>query len=198
MSLRLSYTLLAPFYDWVAGPAFVTARRQSLAQLPREGRCRILLNGVGTGLDLPYLPSGHSYTALDLTRAMIERALRRGRGLEVNWVQGDSAMLPLRDACFDYAVLHLIIAVVPDAGRALRETARVLKPGGVILILDKFLRPGVRAPLRRLLSPLAARIATRTDVVFEDALAMAPGLSMEGDEPALAGGWFRAIRLVKR
>lgn len=197
MSLRLSYTLLAPVYDLFAGPVFVKARRQSLEQLPRSGNLSILLNGIGTGLDLPYLPPDHDYTALDLTRAMLERALRRAQRLEAIWVQGDSSALPFRDACFDYAVLHLILAVVPDAGNALRETARVLKRGGVILVLDKFLQRGARAPLRRLVSPLAARIATRTDVVFEDALAMAPGLSMKSDEPALAGGWFRLIRLVK-
>lgn len=197
MSLQLSYALLAPFYDLVARPAFVHARSKSLEQLPRDVRCDILLNGIGTGLDLPYLPTGHRYTALDLTRAMLARALRRARDLEISWVQGDSLALPFRDACFDYAVLHLILAVVPDAGRALGETTRVLKPGGVILILDKFLRPGARAPLRRLISPLAARIATRTDVVFEDALALAPGLTIKSDEPALAGGWFRLIRLVK-
>ena len=197
MSLRLSYTLLAPFYDWVARPAFVQARSKSLEQLPRHTRCDIFLNGIGTGLDLPFLPTSHRYTALDLTRAMLTHAVRRAENLKISWVQGDSLALPFRDACFDYAVLHLILAVVPDAGRALSETARVLKPGGCVLILDKFLRPGARAPLRRLISPLAARIATRTDVVFEDALALAPELTIKSDEPVLAGGWFRRIQLVK-
>jgi len=36
------------------------------------------------------------------------------------------------------------------------------------------------------------------DVVFEEALAAAPALAVESDEPALAGGWFRSIALVKR
>lgn len=197
MSLRLTYTLLAPFYDWVARPAFAHTRSKSLGQLPREGRCDIFLNGIGTGLDLPYLPTGHRYTALDLTRAMLARALRRARELEISWIQGDSSALPFRDGCFDYAVLHLILAVVPDAACALRETARVLKSGGVILIFDKFLKPGASAPLRRLISPIAARIATRTDVVFESVLATAPDLSLKSDEPALAGGWFRRIQLMK-
>ena len=196
-ALRRSYTLLAPFYDWVARPAFVQARSKSLEQLLHGAPCDIFLNGIGTGLDLPYLPTRHRYTALDLTRAMLNRALRRAGNLTMSWVQGDSLALPFRDACFDYAVLHLILAVVPDAGGALRETARILKPGGGVLIFDKFLRPGAIAPLRRLISPLAARIATRIDVVFEDALAMAPGLTVTSDEPALARGWFRLIRLVK-
>lgn len=171
---------------------------QNLAQLPQAGGCEILLNGIGTGLDLPHLPNCHRYTGLDLTRAMLIRASARTDRLDLRLIQGDSLALPFQDACFDYAVLHLILAVVPEAGQALRETARVLRPGGVILLLDKFLRLGAHAPLRRLISPLAARIATRTDVVFEDALAAAPGLAVTSDEPALAGGWFRRIRLVKQ
>jgi phosphatidylethanolamine/phosphatidyl-N-methylethanolamine N-methyltransferase len=197
MSLKTSYTLLAPFYDLVAGPAFARARRTSLARLPRAGCHDIFLNGVGTGLDLRYLSAHHRYTALDLTRAMLARAVRHAGGLDIRWIQGDSQALPFKSACFDYAVLHLILAVVQDSVSALKETARVLKPGGIILILDKFLSVDAHAPLRRLVSPLVAYIATRTDVVFERVLQEVPGLTVESDEPALAGGWFRRIRLKK-
>ena len=165
--------------------------------LPVEGRQRILLSGVGTGLDLPLLPAGHSYVALDLTRAMLERALPRNGELEIAWVQGDSQALPFGDAVFDHAVLHLILAVVPDSVSALRESARVVKAGGSLYVLDKFLQPGQRATLRRLINPLARRMATRTDVVFEDVLARTPGLAVVSDEPAALGGWFRRIRLVR-
>ncbi|MGH8635378.1 MAG: class I SAM-dependent methyltransferase, partial [Burkholderiales bacterium] len=113
MSLRLSYTLLAPFYDLFVGPAFRKARQASLAALPREGQSRVLVNGAGSGLDLPLLPRGHRYVGLDLTRAMLARCVRRAAGLEFAAVQGDSLALPFRDASFDHAVLHLILAVVP-------------------------------------------------------------------------------------
>jgi len=66
-----------------------------------------------------------------------------------------------------------------------------------LLILDKFLRPGQSAPLRRLLNPLAARVATRLDVVFDDILRQVPGLRVVSDEPAGGGGWFRRIRLER-
>ena len=197
MSLRFSYTLLAPFYDLVAGTAFAAARQASLAALPGDGHGRVLVNGVGSGLDLPYLPRGHHYIGLDLTRAMLARARRRAAGLEFSTVQGNSLALPFRDASFDHAVLHLILAVVPDAAAALTETARVVRPGGGILIFDKFLRRGQSALLRRLLSPLAARLVTRLDVVFEDVLHRVPGLRVASDEPAAAGGWFRRIKLER-
>ena len=195
-NLKLSYTLLSPFYDLAIGPALNAARRRSLSALPGDGGA-VLVNGIGSGLDLPLLPSGHRYVGLDLTRAMLARCLPRAAGHEFSAVQGDSLALPFGDASFDHAVLHLILAIVPDAGKALAETARVLRPGGTILVLDKFLRRGQRAPLRHLLSPLAGRIATKLDVVFEDALARVPDLRVVSDEPAAAGGWFRVIRLVK-
>ncbi len=197
MSLRTSYTLIAPVYDWVVGPALARARRKSLARLEDIRGSHILINGIGTGLDLPLLPATHRYTALDLTRAMLKRALARRGQLDLQWVQGDSQHLPFHDGAFDHVLLHLILAIVPDTRQALGEAARVVKPGGLIFVLDKFLRRGETAWLRRLLNPLARRIATRTDVVFEDALAGVRGLRVIDDQTALAGGWFRMITLEK-
>ena len=85
---------------------------------------------------------------------------------------------------------------MPDASRALAESARVLRPGGRVLLYDKFLRPGQSAPLRRLLSPLFGRIASRTDVVLEQHLP--PTLRVLEDEASLAGGWFRRLLLERR
>ena len=113
-------------------------------------------------------------------------------------MQGDSLALPFADGCFDIVLLHLILAIVPDPARALRETARVLKPGGRVFVMDKFLRRDQFAPLRRAFSPLAARIATRLDVVFEDVAAAVPALEVTRDEPLFARGWFRSIELAKR
>jgi ubiquinone/menaquinone biosynthesis C-methylase UbiE len=197
MSLRLSYTLLAPFYDLAIRHPLRKARLRSLQALPQAGACCVLINGVGTGLDLPLLPVNHRYVSLDLTAAMLTRARPRGKSLNIAYVQGDSMALPFADESFDHAVLHLILAVVPKPALCLAETARVLKPGGTILVFDKFLRPGESAWLRRALNPLACRIATRFDVVLEELLAATPQLAMESDVPVLASGWFRAVRLVK-
>lgn len=201
MSLRHSYTFIAPLYDAAIAAASAGVRAQSLKQLPQQGELNIFINGIGTGLDLPYLPPGHRYTGLDVTAAMLSRAINRAesraKNLRLNLVQGDSMSLPFANESFDHAVLHLILAVVPDSLACLREAARVLKPGGSVLILDKFLRSGETAWLRRALNPLARRIATRLDVVFEEVLAGVPELKLETDVPVLMGGWFRSIRLVK-
>ncbi len=179
MSLRASYTLFAPLYDAAVRRASRKLRADSLATLSVPRGAPVLIPGIGTGLDVPLLPRGPRYVGLDLTRAMLARVPRAGAGLTL--VQGDAMRLPFRDASFDAVVLHLIVAVVPDPRRCLAEAARVTRPGGQLLVLDKFLR----------------RLATRLDVVFESLLAEVGGLEIERDTPALAGGWIRSLVLRK-
>lgn len=200
MPLRCSYTLLAPIYDVFVAPFTVTARRDNLALLPTDSSAHVLLVGVGSGLDIPLLSRGPRYTGLDLTPAMLKRAQRKAiaANLPIQLDLGDAHQLPYPAATFDAAILHLILAVVPHPEQVLTETARVLRPGGRILIFDKFLRPGQPAPLRRLISPLLGLLATRTNVVFEEVLQPTSGLAVISDQPALAGGWFRRIVLHKR
>ena len=195
--LRLSYNLLAPLYDLVVEHVMRAARKRSLRALPADAPGRVLLSGAGTGLDLPFLPLLHRYAALDFSAGMLRRAVPRATGLEVDFVLGDSMALPFADASFDHVVLHLIVAVVPQPELCLAEAARVLKPGGTIVLFDKFLHPRQHAWLRRALTPLTRRIATRMDVVFEEVFSTVPELELVSDVPLLAGGWFRGIVLRK-
>ncbi len=197
MSLRRSYTIIAPLYDALLSTAGTGLRAASLGQLPQEGNQNILISGIGTGLDIAHLPPGHTYTGLDLTAAMLARAKFRIGDLHLNLVQGDSMSLPFASECFDHVVLHLILAIVPDARACLQETARVLKPGGSVLILDKFLKPGEPAWFRRMLNLVSQHIVTQLDVVFEEVLASVPELKLERDVPVLADGWFRSIHLIR-
>jgi ubiquinone/menaquinone biosynthesis C-methylase UbiE len=194
LGLEHSYRLLAPVYDLFLRRASAPLRVASLARLPANAGLRVLVVGIGTGLDVPHLPPGNRYVGIDLTAAMLARVPRCD---DLALVRGDAMRLPFADATFDFLVLHLIVAVVPQPRRCLAEAERVLKPGGRALVLDKFLRRGERAPLRRALNALARRVATRLDVVLEDALAAAPRLAIESDVPAFAGGWFRSVVLAK-
>ncbi|MFA5824400.1 MAG: class I SAM-dependent methyltransferase [Gallionellaceae bacterium] len=197
MSLKTSYRFIAPIYDVFLERSTSRARRLSLARLPQQESLQVLINGAGTGLDFPFLPPRHEYTALDLTGAMLARSLNRGNGLKVARVQGDGMSLPFADESFDVVVLHLILAVVPRPDLCLAETARVLKPGGRILLFDKFLQRGQQAWIRRSLNILIKHLATRLDVVFEEVLEATPRLHVVSDEPALANGWFRLIEIQK-
>jgi len=195
-TLQRSYTLLAPIYDALLTLPTSTARQRSLAQLGNVEKARILLCGVGSGLDIPYLPPAHLYVGADLTYAMLKRAKRKITTQNIVLHQADVLQLPYADQYFDGVVMHLILAVVSEPQRALDEANRVLKSQGKLLIFDKFLKSQQFAPIRRFLSPLAAKIATRTDVVFEEL--QHPDLTVINDQPALANGWFRHILLEKK
>jgi phosphatidylethanolamine/phosphatidyl-N-methylethanolamine N-methyltransferase len=199
MALKHSYTVIAPFYDVIVSAATRGMRRASSQQLSRytHPSDRILIGGIGTGLDIPFLPHERQYIGIDITPGMIRKAERYRDNVDVQLRVGNVMELPFEDASFDAVLMHLILAVVPDPLLALREAQRVVKPGGYILILDKFLKLGKRAPIRRLVNPVIRHVATQTTVVFEQLLAQCPQLRVEKDEPALAAGWFRRIVLQK-
>ncbi|ALG66790.1 class I SAM-dependent methyltransferase [Beggiatoa leptomitoformis] len=196
-TLKYSYTLLAPIYDAIVDSPTRATRHQSLTQLNDVTAQTILLCGVGSGLDFPHLPLGANYVGIDLTPAMLKRAHQRlTPRLSTKLHQGDVMQLPYPNACYDQIIMHLILSVVPEPQRALNEAMRVVKAGGKIIILDKFLRAGQHAPIRRLINPLISKIATRTDVVFES-LQRPVEVTLLSDKPALLNGWFRYIVLEK-
>jgi len=154
---RLNYTLWAPVYDGFVHRVIGTRRRRSLELLDLHAGERILILGAGTGLDLDYLPRGLDLTAIDLTPAMLRRLQTRAArlGVPVDARVMDGQAVTFSDASFDVVVLHLILAVIPDPVACLREVARVLRPGGRAIILDKFVPDDRPVPLAmRLLNPL--------------------------------------------
>lgn len=200
MALKHSYTLLAPVYDSLVSGPLDFYREKSLARINDTNNKQILINGIGSGLDIPYLSTDARYTGTDITPAMLKRAENRAAtisSLNINFQLADSHALPFEENSFDIIIMHLILAVVPDPALALQEACRVLKPGGKIYLFDKFLRPGQLAIARRLLNIFIRHVATRTDVIFEDVLKSCPQLEVTDDEPALAKGWFRLIELKK-
>jgi ubiquinone/menaquinone biosynthesis C-methylase UbiE len=199
MGLKHSYTLFAPIYDVFVSGLFDSLRKSSLNELQRLplARSKVLLSGVGTGLDLPFLPPGPEYVGVDLTPAMLKKARIRAETLGISLQTGNAMQLPFENNSFDAVVMHLILAVVPNPGLALQEAQRVLKAGGYILVLDKFLKPGEAAPLRRLINPIIKQLATQTNVVFEEVLFGCTELQIVSDVPAAANGWFRRIVLQK-
>jgi ubiquinone/menaquinone biosynthesis C-methylase UbiE len=203
MSLKHSYSLLAPIYDAIVASASLSARRKSLAKLGDVSNQDILLVGVGTGLDIPLLDTSARYIGTDLTPNMLKRAQQRAdaicaaSSLNIQLQEGNAMQMDFTAQCFDHVVLHLILAVVPEPGKVLAEAIRVVKPGGKILIYDKFLRPNQTAPLRRLLSPITGKLFSRIDVEFEQVLSQFNNVELMEDEPSLAGGWFRHILLRK-
>ena len=199
MGLKFSYTLLSPIYDLIVSSPTEKIRQSSLHRLHQAVEKRVLINGIGSGLDIPFLPSGPIYTSTDITPAMLSRAQQRAKhyNTNINLQLADSMALPFENNSYDYVVMHLILAVVPDPASALKEASRVLKPGGTIFILDKFIQQGQLAFFRRAINPVIRHIATRTDVVFENLHQQCAERKLIENKPVLLGGWFRSIELIK-
>lgn len=199
-SLRAAYSVWALGYDALFGSATSRARRRSIELLaPRAGE-RVLLVGVGTGLDLPHLPRHANYAAVDLTPAMLRRAGRRAAriGLPIALAEASASALPFDDEGFDAVVLHLILAVVPDPAAALREVARVLRPGGRVVVWDKMLREGRRpSPVRRAVHVFTHRYVTGFLFDLGATLEAVPALRATHREPSIFGGMWQIVRLEK-
>ena len=197
---RLRYTVWAPAYDAIARAAgFDAARRLSIDRLRLAPGDRVLIVGAGTGLDLDFLPSNVHVTAIDVTPAMLKHLERRaaGTGRSVTARMMDARQLAFPDSSFDAVVMHLILAVMPEPERGLREAVRVLKPGGRIAVFDKFLRERKRPSLqRRLLNALAKPLFSDLNRRLGPLIAATP-LVIEHDAPAAFGGTYRAVTLVK-
>jgi len=196
---RLRYTVWAPAYDAIAGAAgFDAARRSSIDRLRLAPGDRVLIVGAGTGLDLDFLPSNVNVTAIDVTPAMLKQLERRaaGAGRSVTTHIMDARDLAFADASFDAVVMHLILAVMPQPERGVREAVRVLKPGGRIAIFDKFLRDQERPSLkRRLLNALAKPLFSDLNRRLGPLLAGTP-LVIEQDEPVAFGGSYRVVTVL--
>jgi ubiquinone/menaquinone biosynthesis C-methylase UbiE len=142
--------------------------------------------------------------ATDLTPAMLRRAEERRAeapaDAHVGFAVMDGQALDLPEASFDAVILHLILAVIPDPARCLAEAARVLRPGGRVAVMDKFLGPAARPSWPRRLANLASGVLfTEINRRFEQILAdSAAPLEVVTDEPAAGGGFFRIIVLRKR
>lgn len=194
---RLRYTLWAPAYDLV-GRRFDPLRRRSIELLALKPGERVLIVGGGTGCDLPLLPHGVQVVCTDLTPAMLEKARRHARP-QIEFAVMDGHALEFEDGSFEAAILHLILAVIPDPARCLSEAARVVKPGGRIAVFDKFVPDRESVPLWRRLANLATNLLA-TDITrrLGDILGAAGApLRVAHDEPVGAAGFFRIVLLRK-
>lgn len=162
----------------------------------RDGE-RVCFIGIGTGADLGYLPRGVRAVGVDLSEAMLAKAEEKLpiEGNEVTLQVGDAQALPLNDSAFDAVVLNLVLSVVPDPRRCMAEALRVARPGGRIVVFDKFLRDKARPTLpRRLANAVIKPLGTDINRSLRD---ITSGLECDvvRDEPSILGGMYRVILL---
>jgi ubiquinone/menaquinone biosynthesis C-methylase UbiE len=154
------YDRMAPLYDLYNAPAEWMGFRRRRRRLLGEARGRVLEVGVGTGKNLSHYPSGVELTAVDISKAMLERARRKAEklGLHPTLDLADVTALTYPDNSFDTTVATSVFCSVADPVTGLREMARVTKPDGQILLLEH-VRP--QNPFLGWLADLATSITRR-------------------------------------
>ncbi len=126
--------------------------RQILDLMGNLAGARVLDVGCGDGLLACVAAArGAAVTGIDPDPAMLAAARRRaaGAGLELNLRYGTITHLPFPDGSFDIVTAITVLCFVPEAGAAFREMARMLRPGGR-LVLGELGRWSLWAALRRL------------------------------------------------
>ena len=126
---------------WVEAPHPLITRARLKKILDPKAGDRILEVGPGTGyytLDVAeWVKPDGEVEILDLQQEMLDHTIRRAgeRGLvNVNPTQSDATSMPYEDDSFDAAFLVTVLGEIPDQDAALRELARVLKPGGRLVV----------------------------------------------------------------
>ncbi len=170
-TITKAYARWAPVYDLVFGAVFERGRHAAIAAAERIGG-RILEVGVGTGLSLPDYGPDCRLCGIDISGPMLRKAQERVAELKLSNVEGlwvmDAENLSFPDGAFDVIVAQYVITTVPNPEATLDEFARVLKPGGEIVLVS---RVGAEAGLRRALehwfAPAARKLGWRTEFSFE-------------------------------
>jgi phosphatidylethanolamine/phosphatidyl-N-methylethanolamine N-methyltransferase len=166
-AVEKAYDRWAPVYDLVFGPVFERGRRAAIIAAERIGG-RILEVGVGTGISLPDYAPNNQIFGCDISDAMLDKARERVTELGLKHVEGlevmDAERLKFPDASFDVVVAQYVVTAVPNPEAALDEFARVLKPGGEIIILSRVgAEAGVRRTVEHWFAPAARKLGWRTE-----------------------------------
>ena len=133
---------------------------------------RILEIGVGTGLSFDDYDDTTEITGIDMSEPMIARARDRAKSGRYPFVKElavmDAHSLGYPDASFDCVVAQFVITLVEDPERVLSECARVLRPGGqIILVNHLYSEHGLAAAIERLLAQKARKLGLRPEFPFQ-------------------------------
>jgi phosphatidylethanolamine/phosphatidyl-N-methylethanolamine N-methyltransferase len=169
-SVERAYARWAPVYDVVFGAVFALGRTAAIRAAERVGG-RILEVGVGTGISLPDYARRNRLVGVDICEPMLRKAKARVAAQNLTNVDllavMDGTRLAFADASFDVVVAQFVITAVPDPEGTLDEFARVVRPGGEIVLVNHFATEA--EPLRTLergFAPLARRLGWRPEFPF--------------------------------
>jgi phosphatidylethanolamine/phosphatidyl-N-methylethanolamine N-methyltransferase len=171
LTVKKAYARWAPVYDLVFGPVFNRGRRAAIAAAEQVGG-RILEVGVGTGISLSGYSSRNRIVGVDFSEPMLRKARERVAELSLDHVERlevmDAEHLTFPDASFDVVVAQYVVSTVPNPEAALDEFARLLRPGGEIVILTRVgAESGLRRTVEQVLQPVVRRLGWRTEFPWQ-------------------------------
>jgi SAM-dependent methyltransferase len=118
---------------------------------------RTLDLGAGTGRNLPLYPPGVRAVAVDPHRDALARARARAPAIPIVIARAEA--LPFKDGAFDTVVSGLVLCSVADPARSLAEARRVLRPGGVLRVLEHVRAGGLAGRIQDLVQPVWTAIS---------------------------------------
>ena len=161
-----AYDRWAPIYDLVFGGVFSKGRDAAIEATNKLGG-RVLEVGVGTGISLPLYAPHVRLFGTDISEEMLKKAKKRVTEQRLKNVEGlavmDAEKLEFPDNSFDVVMAQYVVTAVPNPEAALDEFARVVRPGGELIILTRVSADaGMRRVIERTLQPVVTRLGYRT------------------------------------
>lgn len=176
---------------------FLQARKRALSLPHYPQQAKVLLVGVGTGQDLPFLPQGLQITGIDLSEEMLQQARQKKTHPSIELIKMNAENLSFPDNHFDVVIMNLILCVVEQPKKSMAEAVRVVKPRGQIVVFDKFLTDSKqRTWLRKMFNPITTRLGTDITRPFTPLLEGLP-VKVVHQEPSILKGFFQIYLLEK-
>jgi len=199
--VQRAYELYAPVYDFIFDWIFAPGRTAAVKQLAIQRSDSVLEVGIGTGLNLPLYPWSCQLTGIDLMQEMLDKAVERVHSLampNVTLKVMDATSMDFGENEFDKALATYTISAVPDPVAVLREMRRVVKPGGIIVILNHFRsQRRVTGWVEDMLAPLCTRLGWKSNLSLEPLLERVALVPEAIDYVNLFKGW-RLVTFVNR
>lgn len=164
----------------------------ALAARPADADVLDVASGPGNVATELVARGARSVVALDLSENMLRVGYERGHA-GIRWVNGDALALPFPDATFDALTISFGLRNVPDPEAAAHEFARVLRPGGRVVVCE-FAAPTwrpFREVYRRYLVGAVPGLARLVSSSPEAYVYLAESILAWPDRRAVAG-WFEA------
>lgn len=200
-----AYDRWAPIYDLVFGPVFRRGRAMAVERANQIGGA-VLEVGVGTGISLPGYSQACRLTGIDISEKILDRARARVCDLKLDTVEAiqvmDAERLDFGEGSFDVVVAQYVVTAVPNPERALDEFARVVRPGGEIVITTRIgAGRGLRGRIERALMPITSRLGFRTEFPwrrYEDWCRRNGTVKLVERKPLPPLGHFELVRYRKQ